>query len=162
MGFSSATNTLVSNLNGQKQIEHLFTLLKKIGLFSMLCTALMAIAALLIPKLMLGIFTDEEELILATLPSLKVILGSLMMYSVVSILLSAVSGTGKTMLSLIIEFLTILFYLYATYLAAVKWEMSIEWVWGVEYVYFTFLGALSLFFLFRIKSDLQKSYELTA
>lgn len=160
MGFSSATNTLVSNLNGQKQIVHLFTLLKRIAGFSLLCTAFMAIAAFLIPEIMLGIFTDDPQLIQATIPSLHVILGSLMMYSVVGILLSAVSGTGKTMLSLVIESLTILFYLYATYLAAIRWELKIEWVWGVEYVYFSFLGALSLFFLFRIKSGLQKSYAI--
>jgi putative MATE family efflux protein len=158
MGFSSATNTLVSNLNGQKQIAHLFSLLKRIIGLSMICTATLAILALLIPKIMLGIFTDDLQLIEATIPSLHVILGSLMMYSAVGILLSAVSGTGKTMLSLIIEFLTILFYLFATYLAAIKWQLSIEWVWSVEYVYFSFLGALSIYFLFKIKAGLAQEY----
>ena len=159
MGFSSATNTLVSNLNGQKQIGHLFALLKRIISFSMACTAIMALMALLIPQIMLGIFTDDRQLVAATLPSLYVILGSLMMYSAVGILLSAVSGTGKTMLSLIIESLTILFYLYATYLAAIQWHLSIEWVWSVEYVYFSFLGGLSLYFLYRIKTKTERDYK---
>jgi putative MATE family efflux protein len=154
MGFSSATNTLVSNLNGQKQIFHLFTLLKRIMIMSFSCTAMLAILALSIPRLMLGIFTDDPLLVEATIPSLHVILGSLMMYSCVAILLSAVSGTGKTMLSLVIESVTILFYLYATFLVAIEWNLSIEWVWSVEYVYFTFLGTLSIYFLQSIRKKM--------
>jgi membrane protein implicated in regulation of membrane protease activity len=63
------------------------------------------------------------------------------------------------MLSLIIESLTILFYLYATYLAAIQWHLSIEWVWSVEYVYFSFLGGLSLYFLYRIKTKTERDYK---
>ncbi|MFN5831756.1 MAG: MATE family efflux transporter, partial [Bacteroidota bacterium] len=86
-------------------------------------------------------------LIEATIPSLHVIDGSLLMFSVSSILLSAVSGSGNTAMSLLIEVVTIAFYLFATYLIAVYYQLAIEWVWSVEYVYFLFMGGVSVIYL---------------
>lgn len=101
----------------------------------------------IMPEIMLGIFTNNDELIKASIPSLRVIDGSLLMYSVSTIVLSAVSGSGNTLMSLIIEIVTIIFYLFATYLVAVRWELPIEWVWSVEYIYFFFMGIMPYAYL---------------
>jgi Na+-driven multidrug efflux pump len=82
-----------------------------------------------------------------TIPSIYVISGSMMVFSVVYIYLSAVSGSGFTKESLYIEILTLIFYLFATWLAAIYLKLSIEWVWSVEYVYFAAMGTMSLLFL---------------
>jgi MATE family multidrug resistance protein len=73
------------------------------------------------------------------------------MFSVSSILLSAVSGSGNTAMSLFIEIITISFYLFATYVIAIYLKLNIEWVWSVEYVYFLFMGGVAWLYLRRAK-----------
>lgn len=151
MGFSSATNTLVSTLIGEGKQNEVFGMIKKISIFSFCITFLFMLVLNIAPSLMLGIFTNDNALIEATIPSLRVIDGSLLMFSVSSILLSAVSGSGNTAVSLFIEIITISFYLFATYLIAIYWHLQIEWVWSVEYVYFLFMGGVSVMYLWQAK-----------
>jgi putative MATE family efflux protein len=147
MGFSSATNTIISTLIGEGKENQVFGMIKKICRFSFMITLVYMFLLNLMPHLMLGIFTNDTALIEATIPSLHVIDGSLLMFSVSSILLSAVSGSGNTAISLLIEVVTIAFYLFATYLIAVFYQLAIEWVWSVEYVYFLFMGGVSVIYL---------------
>ena len=151
MGFSSATNTLVSTLIGEGKHNEVFAMIKKISILSFIMTACFMLLLNISPSLMLGIFTNDTALIQATIPSLRVIDGSLLMFSVSGILLSAVSGIGNTAMSLFIEIITISFYLFATYLIAIKWHLTIEWVWSVEYVYFLFMGGVSIIYLRHAK-----------
>ncbi len=53
------------------------------------------------------------------------------------------------MVTLVIEALTLFFYLFATYLLAVKYQASIEMVWCTEYVYFIIMGIVSFLYLKR-------------
>jgi len=146
-GFSSATNTLVSNVIGQGRVKEVFNLVKKISILCFLITLGITLINLINPKITLGIFTNDAELIEATLGSLYVICGSLLLFSITSVLLSAVSGSGNTMASLIIESITIAFYLAATWFVAQVLHLRIELVWCVEYVYFIFMGLLSYWYL---------------
>ncbi len=147
VGFSSATNTLVSTLIGERKPEKVFDMIKKVCFLSFSITLVYMLILNISPEIMLRIFTGDNELIKATIPSLRVIDGSLLLFSVSAVLLSAVSGSGNTLVSLIIEIITILFYLFATYLVAVNLQLSIAWVWSVEYVYFIFMATVSLFYL---------------
>ncbi|MCC6253183.1 MAG: MATE family efflux transporter [Bacteroidia bacterium] len=147
MGFGSATNTLVSTLIGEKKYNQVFVMIKKISIMSFVISLIVMLILNIMPEIMLGIFTNNDELIKASIPSLRVIDGSLLMYSVSTIVLSAVSGSGNTLMSLIIEIVTIIFYLFATYLVAVRWELPIEWVWSVEYIYFFFMGIMPYAYL---------------
>jgi putative MATE family efflux protein len=146
-GLSSATNTLVSNLIGQGRTGKVFTLIGRICTISFLFTLAIMITGVAFPRLLIGIFTNDAELIQATIPSLYVISGALMLFSVAAILLSSVSGIGKTFASMVIETITITMYLIATYMAAIHWKLSIEWVWSVEYVYFSSVSLFSLLYL---------------
>ncbi|MBL0049454.1 MAG: MATE family efflux transporter [Bacteroidetes bacterium] len=147
VGFSSATNTLVSNLIGQGRQSEVFLMIKKIAFLSFAFTLALTLLNLLNPRIALSVFTNDSNLIEATLGSLYVICGSLLLFSVTAVLLSSVSGSGNTMASLIIETLTIAFYLLATWFAVQLMHWPIELVWCVEYVYFAFMGMLSVWYL---------------
>jgi Na+-driven multidrug efflux pump len=153
IGLSSATNTLVSTLIGQKRYHEVFEMIKKIILMSFVLTLLSMLINVALANYTFGIFTNDLSLIQASIPSLYVISGSLMLFSIAAILLSSVSGSGNTPMSLIIEIITIIFYLFATWLVGVKWQLTIEWVWSVEYVYFIFMGGLSLLYLRKAKRN---------
>jgi putative MATE family efflux protein len=147
MGFSSATNTLVSKLIGQGKKDFIFTVINRIIKLSLLFSFILVVVNFFFVEYILGVFTNDKLLIMQTIPSIYVISGSMMVFSVVYIYLSAVSGSGFTKESLYIEILTLIFYLFATWLAAIYLKLSIEWVWSVEYVYFAAMGTMSLLFL---------------
>lgn len=153
MGFSSATNTLVSTLIGEGKYDEVFVMIKKISILSFCVTLAFMLLLNIAPALMLSIFTNDASLVEATIPSLHVVDGSLLMFSVSAILLSAVSGSGNTAMSLCIEIVTIAFYLFATYLIAIKWQLTIEWVWSVEYVYFLFMGSISMLYIWYARKN---------
>jgi len=153
MGFSNATNTLVSNLLGQKRNHELFIVLKKIVLLSLGSTLIVVLINLIFAQQSLGIFTNSATLINDSMGCIYVISGSCLMFSVAYILLSAVSGTGNTLATLLIETVTLVFYLFSTYLFAVKYKTSIEIVWCTEFVYFICMGFLSYWYLRRFRVE---------
>ena len=66
-----------------------------------------------------------------------------------SIFFNGVLGTANTKTTLLIEAITLAAYLGFTWLMAVHFKSSIEWVWMAEYVYFSMIGMLSLWYLKR-------------
>lgn len=143
MGFATATNTIVSNLIGANKVNEILPVIKKIIILSVSVSFLLAVVNLLFINYSLQIFTNDISLINKTLPTIWIISGSMLLFAGVYIFLSAVSGSGDTKSSLFIEIITLVFYLFASWLLAVNLKASIEVVWSVEYVYFTIMGYLS-------------------
>lgn len=147
IGFGSAANTLVSNIIGQGKIHEVIPLIKRIIVLSLVLSLTLVVINGIYPYMTIYLFTNMSDVADASVPLVYVISGSLLMFSVAYMLLSGVSGTGNTMVTLGIEIITILFYLVATYYLAVKWQMSLAIVWGVEYVYFALMGVLAFLYL---------------
>jgi len=80
-------------------------------------------------------------------PTLYVILGAMILFSVTMMMFSGVSGTANTHIAMAIELFTIAVYLVAAYLLAVVFRQRIEVVWLCEYIYFIILGSLSMLYL---------------
>jgi len=64
--------------------------------------------------------------------------------------LNAVTGTGNTMVNLIIELVTIVIYSIYVFLVLEYWNMSITWGWGSEWVYWICMFTMAYFY---IRSD---------
>ncbi len=118
-GLSSATNTMVSNIIGQGRSQEVVPLIKKVLLIGMLSTLAIIQANLFIPHRIAAFFTDEAHLIDATIPLLRVISLALFAFAFGMILFSGLSGTGKTFVALIIEILSIIFYLVSAFMLVV-------------------------------------------
>jgi len=146
-GFSSAANTLVSNLIGQGNSNNVLNLIKKITLLSLLSTSIMLLVNLFFAKEMIGFYTPDNNLILETMPTLNVISATMFFFSIAFILFNGVSGTGNTKTSLLIEIITISIYLVATYYIAIVLESSLPVVWCSEFIYFGLLGLMSFGYL---------------
>lgn len=146
-GFSSSTNTFVSNLIGQGNSQHVMLLLKKVIVLSIASTFIMFIAAKIFPSEIIGFYTNDNSLITDSLSTLNIISYTMFFFSIAFILFNGVSGTGNTKISLLIEFITITIYLVVTYYIAIVFKLSLPWVWSTEFVYFGLLGSLSFFYL---------------
>ncbi|HRY31469.1 MAG TPA: MATE family efflux transporter [Bacteroidales bacterium] len=145
--FSSAANTLVSRSIGAGQKHLVIPVIKRIAGMSFTLIFAVVLFSICFPELILSVYTSDPQLIASTLPSLYVISGALLLFSVVQIIFSAVSGTANTNMALLIETLTIAIYLLYVYLVALVWQQPIEVVWSSEYVYFVLLGTLSALYL---------------
>lgn len=146
-GFSSATNTLVSNLIGQGNSDKVLVLIKKIMLLSLFSTSIVLMFNLFFPNEMIGFYTKDIHLIKDAIPTLNIVSGTMFFFAVAFIFFNGVSGTGNTKTSLLIEAITISIYLAATYYIAIVLKASLPLVWCSEFIYFGLLGLLSFVYL---------------
>lgn len=147
MGFSQATNSLVSNLIGARQQKQVLQLIKRIIILCSGITFLLVLLALIFQTEILTIYTSNGNLIEDSKPVLYVISISIFFFSTSYILFNGVTGTGNTKVSLLMEFLNICIYLVCTYFIAIVYNAPIEIVWCSEFIYFTFLGIMAYGYL---------------
>jgi len=62
-------------------------------------------------------------------------------------LFNAVLGTANTRITLLIEIVTLSFYVAYTWLIAIKLHQPVEVAWTAEWIYAFFLGILSYLYL---------------
>jgi putative MATE family efflux protein len=153
-GFSSATNALVSNLIGQGRHAEVMSLVLKVARLCALGVLFIVTLGSIFPGLALEIYTNDPELISASLPALYVVNIAALFLAVGFVFFSAVSGTGKTHISFLIELIVIVFYLATAYILADVLRQEVYIVWMTEYFYAFLLGTLSFLYL---KSNKWKS-----
>jgi putative MATE family efflux protein len=146
-GFSSATNSLVSNLIGQGKHDQVMSFVFKVARICALGVLFMITIGSLFPSYALRIYTNDPVLISASLPALYVINVAALFLAVGFIFFSAVSGTGKTQVSFMIEMVVILFYLLMAFFLADYLRLEVQFVWITECFYSISLGILSFLYL---------------
>jgi putative MATE family efflux protein len=146
-GFGSATNSLVSNLIGRGRQEEVVSLVMKIVRLSAMGVLFIVTLGTIFPGVALKIYTTDPELISASLPALYVVNVAAFLLAVAFILFSAVSGTGKTQISFLIEVTVLIFYLITAFILADVLRLQVYLVWMTEYVYAIFLGIISYLYL---------------
>jgi putative MATE family efflux protein len=146
-GLAAAVNTLVSFLIGSKRQDEVMQLVFKVVMLCLVGVGIMVIIGSFLPHLAVRIYTNDTTLISQAMPVVHVVNIAALMLSAAFIMFSAVSGTGKTQVSFIIEVLVLIIYLgYAWYIIMIA-KGSISVVWAAECVYSLFLGLLSFLYL---------------
>jgi putative MATE family efflux protein len=146
---SSATSSMVSHAIGEGAAHNVIPIIKRVLVFSMGIMLLVAILAALVPGWMIAVYTADEGLRAAAVPSYYVILGAVFLFSATIVLFNGVLGTGNTRTGLAIEVFTLGIYLFTAWLLGVKMQQPLEVVWVCEYVYSILLGVISWFYLKR-------------
>ena len=142
-GLSMAVNTLVSNTIGRGRIEEVMPLIYKVLGVGILINIVLVQIILFAPMPIISFYTESEAVIQATLPLFRVISFALIAFSFGMIVFNGLSGTGKTMLALKIEILSIIFYLLTALVLAFYLKAPANVVWMVEIVYFSLMGLFS-------------------
>lgn len=154
--FGATTNTLTSRLIGEgKQNQVLSTILKTFRL-SFICIMPVLLCCLLIPNLILSIYTDDMTLVLASIPSLQVICVATIAMSFGMTFFEAVSGTGNTSYALMLEFIVLVAYTLSVWFFASYIGTHLEWVWTSEITYGILIGLVSLIYLKKAKWQQKK------
>lgn len=146
-GFATAVNTLVSYLIGAGRSGEVMRLVFRVILLCFAGVLFLVSIGLIFPRLLLGIYTNDQLLINMGVPVLQVISIGAILLSVGFILFSAVSGTGKTNISLAIELTVLVVYIFYTYFMVEHWHGSVVYAWTAEWVYGSLLSLLSFVYL---------------
>lgn len=141
-GFANATNSLVSNLLGQGRQSEILQLVKKISVISIVFSLSLCAAILIFPTHFIQIFTNDETIIqLATNP-VRITGMCLVMMAVSSVVFRAVTGTGATRYSLLMEFITLVIYMIYIVILIPVLHVNLTIAWTSEFVYWLVLAWL--------------------
>ena len=150
-GLGSATNSMVSNLMGNKEADKVILLIKKMAILSLSATVIIVLSYIFIPAKIIGFYSKDIILIQASVPVLYIISITIIFFSVSYIIFSAVSGSGNTLYAFFIEAITIALYISAAYLMGIVFKQKLPLVWSVETMYFIVLGLLSYTYFIKFK-----------
>src|SRR5438477_1906676 len=133
--FASATNSMVSNIIGQKLQHRVKELIFKITKLGLLFSVSVAVIINLFTKLFLSAYGQTESFIEAAIPVARIISVALIFQSVSTIWLNAVVGTGNSRRNLITEIVAIIIYCIYVYLVLEYFNLSISICWISEWIY---------------------------
>jgi putative MATE family efflux protein len=150
-GFSTAAKTYISGLIAESRQSELHTAMKRLMLLNLCGIVLMSHGLWLYPEWIARQFTQDPEVIRQTIDIMLIVLPAMLTFSVTSIMLATVEGSGNTIAGFLVEIFTVAIYIVAAYLMVYVWHWSIHWVWTADWVYFIALGFFSMLFLWNGK-----------
>lgn len=134
--FASTASSLVSNLIGAGQGSSVLALCRRMIRLCYLFVLPIVVLAFLFPEPVLRIYTDNTELIAASVASLRVMLTSFTICGPAIIYQFSVSGTGDTRAAMIIVTLTAAVYMAYTCLLAFGFRAGVALCWSADHVYY--------------------------
>ena len=148
-GVQQTTRTFVSGLLGEGRRDDVIPVMRRLIVVNACGILLVAHGGLLYPGILASPFFEEPVGLAAAAKTLPVIFTAMMMYSVSSVLLSSVQGSGHTTPALVIELSALVAYT-AVAIGVTLVEPQPVWrIWWVEWVYFSLIGMGCLVFLSR-------------
>ncbi len=145
--FAATTNTMVSNVIGQGKPEEVMPLIKRVVTLSLGISVFIFVILNLVPEFFLSFYSQGNEFIEEAIPIVRIVSVALLMMSVGTIWLNAVTGTGNTRINLMIELVTIVIYCLYVFLVLEYWNLSIGWGWGSEWVYWISMFSMAFFYM---------------
>lgn len=132
---ASTSNAMVSNVIGQGKKDKVIYLLKKIIRISTGTALVFCLLLNLFPHAFLSIYGQGDEFINAALPVLRVVTTAMLFMSFSIVTLSAVTGTGNTRITFLVELLAIILYCIYVYIVAEYFFLPIQYGWMSEWLY---------------------------
>lgn len=145
--FASATNTLVSNIIGQGRQEEVLPLIRRVVRVSLTFSFVLFALLTIWPEFFISFYGQSPEFIANAIPVIRVVSLALLMMSVGTIWLNAVTGTGNTSVNLFIELVTIVIYCLYVYVVLEYLDMPITWGWASEWVYWLSMFTMAFFYM---------------
>ena len=133
--FSATTNTMVSNIIGQGMKDKVIPLIHKIVRWSFGFALCVFTLLNIFAHPFLSIYGQGEDFIQSGIPVLRVVSFALLIMSIATIWLNAVTGTGQSKINLAIEFVAIIIYLIYAYLTIQHFQLPIYIGWMCEIIY---------------------------
>lgn len=145
--FASTANTMVSNIIGQGRQDEVIPLVNRIMKLSLGVSSFIFLILNLIPYWFLTFYSQGDGFVEEAIPIVRIVSVALLLMSVGTIWLNAVTGTGNSRVNLLIEFITIVVYCIYVFFVLEKWNLSLAWGWVSEWVYWISMFVMSFFYM---------------
>jgi Na+-driven multidrug efflux pump len=145
--FGATSNSMVSNIIGQGKKDLVLQLIRKIMLLSMSIAIVVGILLNLFPAFYLSIYGQEKDFVEAGVPLIRLLTFVMVLMSITSVWLQAVTGTGNSRITFLIELAAIIFYCIYIYLVLEVYNLSIFWGWVSEVIYWSIMLSLSFAYM---------------
>ena len=120
--FASTSNTMVSNLMGQKREDKVLKAITSITYWSFSLCLIMCALLNIFPATFFRLFGQGDDFVTEAIPVVRIVSLGLMFMSIANIWLNGVTGTAKTKVNLMIEIVAISIYLiYSWYFVKVQY-----------------------------------------
>ena len=146
-GVANATNSLVSNIIGQGREDEVFHLIGKVLRVSIGFSFIFCAAILAFPDVFTSIFTNDEHVKDLARNPVRITGACLFGMAVSSVLFRAVTGTGATRYSLLLEFITLVAYMIYIIVLIPVLHVNLTIAWTSEFLYWLVLGTLCYYYL---------------
>ncbi|HRO08607.1 MAG TPA: MATE family efflux transporter [Saprospiraceae bacterium] len=133
--FGSSTNTILSNLIGQKRHEEIFVVIRKLLIVSLSGMGVLTILLNIFPGLFFGLFGQPDHFVTAGTGTLRVVSLAMLFTSVGVIWLNGIIATGHTKIVLATEALGITVYLLFVWITIEVMQYPLEIGWMCEWAY---------------------------
>ena len=155
--FASTTNSMVSNVIGQGRKDEVIPLINKIMKVSLSVAIVVCTGLNFFPGVYLSIYGLDMKFIQAGIPVIRVVAFAMVLMSFATIWLNAVTGTGNSRMTFLIELSAIILYCIYVFVVLEVNKLSLIWAWMSEFLYWTILFSLSFWY---IRSNKWKSVRL--
>jgi putative MATE family efflux protein len=145
--FAATTTTMVSNIIGQNLQDKVLELIYKIMRWSFGIAVAVALLINVFAAEFLSIYGQGDGFLTEGIPVLRIVSIALLLMSVSTIWLSAVTGTGQSKVTLLIEFAAIIIYIIYNYLVLEYYQLPITYGWFSEVIYWISLLTPSFFYI---------------
>jgi multidrug resistance protein, MATE family len=144
---AATSSTMVSNIIGQGKREKVQSLIIKIVKISTSLSVFFAILINLFPGVLLSVFGQDGIFITTAIPVVRVVTSAMVLMSFSVIWLNAVTGTGNSRITFLIELITIILYCTYVYVVLEKYNLSIVYGWMSEWLYWVSIFILSYLYM---------------
>jgi len=149
--FAATSNTMVSNIIGQNMQEKVIPLIVKIMKWSLGFAVAVYILLNIFARPFLSIYGQGEGFMQEGIPVLRVVSIALLLMSMATVWLNAVTGTGQSKINLAIEFVAIWIYIIYSYLTIEYFKLPITIGWICEIIYWICLLIPSFLYIKSMK-----------
>ena len=144
---AATCSSMVSNIIGQGLQHRVPELILKIVKISTGIALVVCIVLNLFPYLFLSVYGQDADWVNHAIPVVRIVSSALVMMSFSVVCVSAVTGTGNTRISLLIEFITIIIYCIYVWLVLEHLNLSVAVGWMSEWIYWGAMFIMSFIYL---------------
>lgn len=148
---STTANSLVSNQIGAGGVAGVMRLMGRIACMSFLIMLVCVGLLVMFPHDAISIYTNEEALMVESVPSLYVIGVALLIAAVSNVYFNGISGTGNTQAALVLEMATITVYVVYVFWVGLWMKAPVSICFSTEVLYYTLLLLCSVVYLKKAK-----------
>ncbi len=145
--FAGTSNTMVSNLIGQKRENMVIPVIKKISYWSIGLCSIIILSLNIFPETFFHLFGQSEDFSKEGIPVIRIVSLGLIFMSFANVWLNGVTGTGKTKINLMIEIVAIILYLIYTWFFMKYHYISLAMAWSNEFIYWLTIFTIAYFYI---------------